>query len=54
MREKITWKAVYRDGCELCQYNEDGSHNKYADIDRNKLKCVKVFLNSILLFIRHI
>lgn len=31
------WKAVYEDGSELSQYNEDGSENKYPDIERSKL-----------------
>ena len=30
----ITWRAVYRDGSTLNQYNEDRTENKYADIDR--------------------
>lgn len=33
----IEWKAVYNDGSELPQYNEDGSENKYSDIKREKL-----------------
>jgi hypothetical protein len=31
------WKAVYQNGGELPQYNEDGSENKYDDIDRKNL-----------------
>lgn len=33
----VMWKAIYDDGIELPQYNEDGSENKYTDIDRTKL-----------------
>ena len=33
----VEWKAIYNDGTELPQYNEDGSENKYPDIDRSKL-----------------
>jgi hypothetical protein len=31
-----TWLAHYGDE-SLAQYNEDGTENKYADIDRNRL-----------------
>ena len=34
----MEWKAIYTDGTELPQFNEDGSENKYGDIDRAKLK----------------
>ena len=37
------WKAVYDDGTFLPQYNEDGSTNKYPDIDRSKLVCFILF-----------
>ncbi len=37
MSTELTWKAIYDDGAELPQYNEDASENKYTDIDRNKL-----------------
>ncbi len=31
------WKAIYNDGKELPQYNEDGSANQYPSINREKL-----------------
>lgn len=31
------WKAVYNDGTFLNQYNNDGSENKYSEIDRANL-----------------
>ena len=31
------WKAIYTDGSELPQFNEDGTENKYKDINRSKL-----------------
>ena len=34
----LRWAAVYNDGSQLPQYNEDGSGNKYTDINRDILK----------------
>ena len=34
---QIQWKAIYNDGNGLLQYNEDGTENKYTDIDRERL-----------------
>jgi hypothetical protein len=33
----MKWLAVYNDNTYLSQYNEDGTENKYEDIDRNRL-----------------
>ena len=33
----MKWLAVYNDETFLTQFNEDGSENRYADIDRNRL-----------------
>lgn len=33
----LTWKANYLGDESLEQYNEDGSENRYKDIDRTKL-----------------
>lgn len=33
----LQWLAIYNDGTFLEQYTEDGTENKYADIDRTKL-----------------
>lgn len=33
----MKWLAVYNDNTYLSQYNEDGTENKYKDIDRNRL-----------------
>jgi hypothetical protein len=33
-RDIYTWKAIYKDGRVLNQYNEDGTKNKYREIDR--------------------
>lgn len=35
--DNYCWKVVYNDKTELPQYNDDGSENKYTDINRNKL-----------------
>ena len=34
----LRWAAVYNDGSHHPQYNEDGSENKYVDINRDILK----------------
>lgn len=34
----MQWVAIYADNTELPQYNGDGSENRYADIDRTRLK----------------
>lgn len=33
----MKWVAVYNDETFLAQFNEDGSENRYEDIDRNRL-----------------
>ena len=33
----IIWAAAYNDATTLYQYNDDGTENKYQDIDRDKL-----------------
>jgi hypothetical protein len=33
----MQWLAVYKDDTTLSQYNEDGTENRYFDIDRNRL-----------------
>lgn len=33
----IQWIAIYDDGSELSQYNEDGSENLFGDIDQDRL-----------------
>lgn len=33
----LTWRAFYRDEKYLPQYNEDGTENRYTDIDRYRL-----------------
>ncbi len=42
MHSSIYWKAVYNDGKELSQYEEDGKENKYPDIDRSKLSAFEI------------
>lgn len=34
---QVEWLAVYNDGTTLSQYNENGSENKYIDIERSTL-----------------
>lgn len=52
---EITWRANYHNGNYLNQYNEDGSVNKYTDIDRSLLESFelrKVDGNSNILFFK--
>lgn len=37
MHSDIFWTAVYNDGTNFPQYEEDGTENKYPDIDRSRL-----------------
>lgn len=41
MRSSIYWKAVYKDGTNLCQFGEN-EENKYPDIDRSKLAVFEI------------
>ncbi len=50
---EITWKAVYPEGC-LNQYNEDGSVNKYTDIDRTMLKYFELYKEDKLILRVHL
>jgi len=34
---ELKWRAIYDDDAVLEQYNKDGTENKYADINRDKL-----------------
>jgi len=42
MRQSIYWKAIYKDGTSLCQFEEDGKENKYPDIDRYRLAAFEI------------
>lgn len=50
----MRWKAVYNDGTFLSQYNEDGSENKYGDIDRLKLVQFQLIASDKPLVIVHL
>lgn len=39
----ITWKAIYNNGMRLPQFNEDGSENKYPEIDRSRLSAFEIY-----------
>jgi len=47
----LRWAAVYNDGSHLPQYNEDGSENKYVDINRDILKQFLLLDNTSVRFI---
>ena len=42
MHSSIYWKAVYKDGTSLTQFEEDGKENKYPDINRSKLVAFEI------------
>ncbi len=46
---ELKWKAVYLDGKSLNQYNEDGSINKYTDIDRSILQFFELYKENKLI-----
>lgn len=46
----IKWKAIYEDGTFLDQFNEDGSENKYFDIERRKLRKFNIYKDDILIY----
>jgi hypothetical protein len=54
MHSNIYWRAVYKDGTELSQFKEDGSENKYPDIDRGKLAFFEIHSTDSVLFRLHL
>ncbi len=52
--QKIIWRAVYEDGSGISQIENDGSTNKYQDIDRTKLKFFELWKENKLLFRLHL
>jgi hypothetical protein len=54
MHESIKWKAVYENGTELPRFNEDGSENKYTDINRAKLEFFEIYKGDRLLLRLHL
>ena len=50
---ELIWKAIYTEGC-LNQYNEDGSVNKYTDIDRTILKFFELYRENKLILRIHL
>ena len=53
-RWPISWKAIYNDGKEFPQFNEDGTENKYPDIERNKLEKFNIYKDDKLIFVLHL
>lgn len=37
MSLKYEWEAIYPDGESLNQFNDDGTENRYTDIDRSRI-----------------
>lgn len=54
MNSGFYWRAVYNDGSFLNQYNDDGTNNKYPDIDRVKLEFFELWNGEKLLFRLHL
>lgn len=54
MSFEVTWNAVYNDGTSLPQHSEDGSVNKYPDIDRSKLEFFELNQNGKLILKLHL
>lgn len=50
----MEWKAIYTDGTFLPQFNEDGSDNKYPDINRAKLKEFQLIRNGKVAVVVHL
>lgn len=48
---KYNWRAIYKDGTSLPQYNVDGSENKYADIDRTKICAFEFYKDGKLILV---
>jgi len=48
------WKAIYKDGTSLEQYNDDGTENKYSSIDRNNLSQFILIQNHIPKVVIHL
>ena len=52
--QNIVWEVVYEDGETLPQYNEDGTANKYTDIDRVRLKEFRLLSDGIKKLVIHL
>ena len=48
---KYNWVSVYNDNTRLPQFNEDGSENKYQDIDRGKLSSFEFYKDGKLVLV---
>ena len=54
MSKELIWKAIYSDDTILNQINEDGSSNKYIDIDRTKLIQFLLYQKDKLILVIHL
>jgi len=48
---KYNWVSVYNDNTRLPQFNEDGSENKYQDIDRGKLSSFEFYKDGKIILV---
>lgn len=51
---ELIWKAIYSDDKSLNQYNEDGTENKYTDIDRTILEFFEIYRDDKLVLKIHL
>jgi len=55
MQKHVTyWKAVYSNEESLSQFSDDGSENKYPDIDRERLMRFELYRNNALAVVFHL
>lgn len=45
--EKFTWTAIYDDGTEVNYKNEDGSVNRYHDLDKERISFFTLYVNDV-------
>ena len=54
IEERTYWNAVYSNGKSLPQFNEDGTENKYRDIDRTRLIRFDLYRNNTPIVVIHL
>jgi hypothetical protein len=53
-KPKVEWTAFYSDRTSLPQFNDDGSENKFKDIDRAKLICFALYFDGEMKICLHL
>lgn len=52
--KELSWIAFYNDGNKLSKFNDDGSENRYEDIDRGRLVRFSLCDNETPVFTIHL